>query len=343
MKRLLLLLVSIILLMSTGCGKDVKVNSESNTQVVNIGFFPNVTHPQALVGRGSDIFKKEIDNKYDISWKRFNAGPAELEALLTGEIDIGYIGPGPAVNGYKVSEGDLQIIAGVSEGGAVLVKSKDSDIKSIKDLENKKVSIPQYGNTQDIVLRGLMKDNRLKDTVRGGSVEVVQAPNPDIRMLLEEGNIDAAFLPEPWGSRLEKEIGAEIVLDYNEGWRNGEYSSAVILARTEFIEENPEVVKQFLLAHVNATDYINNNLEEAKKIINTQIKDLMREPLQEDVLDKSLDRLKVTYDPNISSIKDIVSLSEEIGYLRGKTDLTDMFNMKALNEILKEKEVKEIK
>ena len=240
MKKLFLLLMSILLVTTVGCSKE-NSEKENKKKAIRIGFFPNVTHTQALVGRGSSIFKNKINKDYSIEWKKFNAGPAELEALLTGEIDIGYIGPGPAVNGYKVSEGDLQIIAGASNAGAVLVKAKDSDIESIADLKGKKVSIPQYGNTQDIVLRGLMKDNNLKDTVRGGDVKVVQASNPDVKMLLAEKNIDAAFVPEPWGSKLKKEIGAKTVLDYNETWRGGDYSSAVIIARTEFVKENPEV------------------------------------------------------------------------------------------------------
>ena len=342
MKKLFLLLISLMLIATLGCSNENAAIDNENKSI-KVGFFPNVTHTQALVGRGSEIFNKRIDQDYSLEWQKFNAGPAELEALLTGEIDIGYIGPGPAVNGYNVSEGELQIIAGVSKAGAVLVKGKNSDIKTVHDLKNKKVSIPQYGNTQDIVLRGLMKDNNLKDTVRGGTVEVVQATNPDVKMLLEEESIDAAFVPEPWGSRLEKEIEAEVVLDYNETWREGDYSSAVVVARAEFVKENPEVVKQFLEAHVDATDYINNRPKEAKAIINSQIKELMREPLEKDVLERSMDRLTVTYDPNKESIEEIVSLSEEIGYLRGKTDLTDVFNLSMLNEVLKDRGLENIK
>lgn len=342
LKKLFLLLISLLALLSTGCSGESD-KGEVDAKLIRVGFFPNVTHPQALVGRGSDIFKSEINSDYSLEWKKFNAGPAELEALLTGEIDIGYIGPGPAVNGYNVSNGDLVIIAGVSKGGAVLVKRSDSEIENVDDLKDKKIAIPQYGNTQDIVLRGLMKDNNLKDTVRGGDVKVVQAPNPDVKMLLEEKNIDAAFVPEPWGSRLEEEIGAKVILDYDETWRNGDYSSAVIIARKEFLESHPEAVKEFLRAHVNSTDYINNSPEEAKNIINAQIKELMRDPLDKIVLDKSMKRIIVTYDPNVESIKDIVNLSEEIGYLRGKTDLTDMFNLKLLNEVLSEKGLKTIK
>ena len=192
-------------------------------------------------------------------------------------------------------------------------------------------------------MRGLLKDNKLKDSARGGTVNVVQAPNPDIKMLLEEGNIDAAFVPEPWGARLESEIGAKVLLDYNETWRDGDYSSAVIIARKEFIEEHPELMKNFLKAHIETTEYINENKEQSKIIINKQLEALIQKPLPEDVLDKALDRLVVTYDPKKESVEAIVDLSYEVGYLRKKPDLTNLFNLDLLNKALRSKELEEIK
>ena len=342
-KSLIYITLTILILVLAGCSDKSTKTSKDGTKIVRVGFFPNVTHPQALVGKGNGTFQKEVGDEYTIDWKQFNAGPAELESLLAGELDIGYIGPGPASNGYAVSEGDLQIISGASNAGAVLITGKNTDIKSIKDLEGKKIAIPQYGNTQDICLRGLLKDNKLKDSARGGTVNVVQAPNPDIKMLLEEGNIDAAFVPEPWGARLESEIGAKVLLDYNETWRDGDYSSAVIIARKEYIEEHPELMKNFLKAHIETTEYINENKEQSKIIINKQLEALIQKPLPEDVLDKALDRLVVTYDPKKESVEAIVDLSYEVGYLRKKPDLTNLFNLDLLNKALRSKELEEIK
>ncbi|AFS79518.1 ABC transporter periplasmic aliphatic sulfonates-binding protein SsuA [Gottschalkia acidurici 9a] len=342
-KSLVYTILVILTLALVGCSDESTKTSSDGSKIVRVGFFPNVTHTQALVGKGNGTFQKEIGKEYTIDWKQFNAGPSELEALLAGELDIGYIGPGPAVNGYTVSKGDLQIISGASNAGAVLIVGKDTDIKDIKDLEHKKIAIPQYGNTQDICLRGLLKDNGLKDSARGGTVDVVQAPNPDIKMLLEEGNIDAAFVPEPWGSRLESEIGAKILLDYDETWREGEYSSAVIIARKEFVENHPDLIEKFLKAHIETTEYINKNNDQAKKVINEQLQELIQKPLPKDVLDRAFDRLVITYDPQRESVKEIVDLSYEVGYLRRKPDLTNLFNLDLLNKVLDSKGLKEIK
>lgn len=329
---------------STGSPKESpKEVAKNQAKTVRVGFFPNVTHAQALIGQANGEFQKAIGEEHKIEWSKFNAGPEEIEAILSGGLDIGYIGPGPAVNGYNVSDGEIQIISGASNAGAILVARKDADISTVKDLENKKVAIPQYGNTQDICLRGLLKDNGLSDKTKGGKVEIVQAKNPDIKTLLDEGKIDAAFVPEPWGSRLIKEVGAKVILDYDETWRQGNYSLGLIIARKEFVEANPEIVENFLKAHIDLSQFIKENDVEAKKIMNEQLYELTQKKLPEDVLDEAMKRVVITVNPEKESIKEIVDLSYEAEYLREKPDLSNLFNLEYLNKALKSKGLEEVK
>lgn len=318
-------------------------NKNSDDNKVRVGFFPNITHAQALIGKNQGRFQKLLGDKYPIEWKQFNAGPAEIEALLAGELDIAYVGPGPAVNGYARSKGEIQIISGASDAGAVLIARKDAGIKEVKDLQGKKVAIPQFGNTQDLSLRALLKENGLKDKTKGGNVEIVRAENPDIKTLLDQNRIDAALVPEPWGARLEKEIGAKVVLDYNEVWRQGQYSTAVIVARSDFIKSHPEVVENFLKAHVDITDYINESKEAAKNVVNDEIGKLTKKPLEKSVLNNSFKRITSTDNPEKQSIEEMTDLSVSVGFLRERPDLKDLFNLDTLNKVLKEKGKQEIK
>jgi len=137
----------------TGCSTKKVENEAVN---VRVGYFPNITHSQALVGRQQGTFQKAIGEKNKIDWKLFNAGPAEIEAFFAGAIDIGYIGPGPAINGYAKSKGDIQIIAGATDAGAIFVSKKGLIIKNLKDLSGKKIAVPQFGNTQDLTLRNIL-------------------------------------------------------------------------------------------------------------------------------------------------------------------------------------------
>jgi NitT/TauT family transport system substrate-binding protein len=323
----------------TGCSSNTVENKGTK---VRIAHFPNITHSQALVGRGNGQFQKALGETNVIEWKTFNAGPAEIEALFAGEVDIGYIGPGPAINGYTKSKGDLQIIAGATDAGAILVTRKDLVLKNVGELSGKRVAVPQFGNTQDLSLRHILQENGLQDTTKGGTVEVRQADNPDIKTLLDKGEIDAALVPEPWGARLISEVKANVLLDHKQVWRDGNYTTAVVVANTKFVKEHPEIIEKFLKTHVELTDYINKNPEAAKELVNSQIKELTGKPLAKEILDSAFTRLTVTNDPEKDSVVDFVKLSVDAGFIKTAPDLKDLFNFEILNKILKEKGVKEI-
>lgn len=323
-----------------GCSSNTASNSKNTT--VRIGFFPNITHSQALVGKAEGQFQKALGEKNPIDWKAFNAGPAEIEALFAGEVDIGYIGPGPAINGYTKSKGDIQIIAGATDAGAILVTRKDLVLKNVGELSGKKVAVPQFGNTQDLSLRHILQENGLTDTTKGGTVEIRQADNPDIKTLLDRGEIDAALVPEPWGSRLVNEVKANVLLDHKQVWRDGQYTTAVVIARTKFIQEHPDIVEQFLKTHVELTSYINQNPDKARELVNGQIKELTGKPLDPGILSDSFGRLTVTNNPEKDSVIDFVQLSLDAGFIKQKPDLKNLFNLKLLNKVLKEKGLPEI-
>ncbi|HEY5587625.1 MAG TPA: aliphatic sulfonate ABC transporter substrate-binding protein [Candidatus Paceibacterota bacterium] len=324
----------------TGCSSK-KV--ESQAVDVRVGYFPNITHSQALVGRDQGTFQKAIGASNKIDWKLFNAGPAEIEALFAGAIDIGYIGPGPAINGYAKSKGDIQIIAGATDAGAIFVSKKGLVIKNLKDLSGKKIAVPQFGNTQDLTLRKILSDNGLKDKTKGGTVEIRQAANADILTLLQKGDIDAALVPEPWGSMLIKKAKANVILDYKDVFRDGNYTTAVVVVRTEFLKDHPQIVENFIKNHVETTEYINKNQDKAKKIVNKQITELTKKSIANDVLDAAFKRLTVTNNPEKDSVIDFVKSSVKEGFLKTEPDTKDLFNLTILNKVLKEKGQQQIK
>src|SRR6266851_9231165 len=128
--------------------------------VIRVGYFPNITHAQALVGRAGGQFEKALGPGVQIEWKSFNAGPSAIEALFANAIDLTYVGPNPTVTGYVRSQGAaVRIIAGAASGGASLVVRQGSGINSASDFHGKKVATPQQGNTQDVALRAWLRAN----------------------------------------------------------------------------------------------------------------------------------------------------------------------------------------
>src|SRR6266705_44910 len=175
-----------------GCGSQSSSNNGPVT--LNLGYFPNLTHAVALVGVERGTFKSALGSNVKLETKTFNAGPALIEALFAGDIDIGYVGPNPAINGYVKSHGQaLRIIAGAASGGAEFIVRPEANIKSASDLNGKKLATPQLGGTQDVSLRYYLQQHGLKTVDKGGNVQIILTDNPTILTLYKQGKIDGAW------------------------------------------------------------------------------------------------------------------------------------------------------
>jgi NitT/TauT family transport system substrate-binding protein len=311
---------------------------------IRVGAFPNITHPQAMIGKNNGWFEKAMGNQVKIDWKSFNAGPSAIEALFAGAIDMTYIGPNPAISGYVRSNGEaLRIVAGATSGGAALVVRSDSGIQKPADFHGKKVASPQMGNTQDVALRAWLKANGMKTTDKGGDVQVIPLANPDQLTLFLKKELDAAWAPEPWATRLIKEGNGRLFLDERTLWPNGQFITAHLIVRTQFLKEHPDLVKNWIRAHVELTDWINGHLPEAKKLLNLQIAKETGKALPDAVLDEAFGRLQATYDPLRGSLMNAAKSAFEAGFLgREMPDLSSLYDLSLLNQVLAEKGKKAI-
>src|SRR5579863_4869496 len=312
--------------------------------VLRVGYFTNITHPQALVGRAGGQFEKAVGPGGRIEWKAFNAGPSAMEALFAGAIDLTYVGPNPAVAGYARSQGEaVRLIAGAASGGASLVVRDGSGIKTASDFHGKKVATPQQGNTQDVALRAWLRANGLKPREKGGDVQVLPIANADQFTLFLKGQLDAAWAPEPWVARLVHEAGGRIFLDERDLWPNREFVITDLIIRPKFLQEHPDVVKNFLRAHVEITDWIDKNPAQAKQIVNQELQKETGKPLGPEVLDDAFSRMAATYDPIRSSLLKSTQQAFEEGFLgRTQPDLSGLYDLTLLNEVLREKKARPI-
>ncbi|MCI0455299.1 MAG: ABC transporter substrate-binding protein [Candidatus Dadabacteria bacterium] len=329
-------------LLFLGLGEAIAQDSKTT---IRAGHFPNITHTQGVIGQANKWFEKALGENTKIDWKIFNAGPSAIEALFAGELDITYIGPNPAINGYIKSKGEaLRIVSGASSGGAGLVVRKDSGIETIKDFDGKKIASPQLGNTQDVALRGWLKDNGFTVKEKGGTVKVIPLANPDQLTLFLKKEIDGAWTVEPWVSRLLLEGGGKLFLDEREIWPDGKFVTTHIVVSSKFLKKHPDLVKKWITAHVELTDWINKSPEEAKKILNEEIKRETGKALPQNVLDESLKRIDITYDPITSSLFKSARWAFEQGFLGSKQpDLSNIYDLTILNEVLREKGLQPVK
>ncbi len=343
-QRLAMLTAGLGVCLATACGAPGPSGGPANESAgtpltVRLGYFPNVTHAVAVVGVARGTFAAALAPTATLEVKTFNAGPSLIEALFAGEIDIGYIGPNPAINGYVKSKGEaLRIVAGAASGGALFIVRPDANIKTPADLDGKKLATPQLGNTQDVALRHYLLARGLNTIERGGAVQIIPTQNADILTLFRQGGIDGAWAPEPWASRLILEGNGKVFLDERDLWPGGRFVTTHVIVSARFLTAHPDGIKAFLRAHVETVQFINANLDEAKKIINEEIERITTRGLPEAVLDKSFETLDITYDPVQSSLFTSAEYAFALGFLGdAQPDLSGIYDLTLLNDVLAEK------
>jgi len=303
--------------------------------ILRLGYFPNINHAQAVIGVGNGDFQNALGD-VKIESQVFNAGPAAVEALFANRIDVAYVGPNPAINGYIKSDGQgLKIIAGVSSGGAVFVIRNDSGITTVHDFAGKKFASPQLGNTQDVALRSYLLKNGYKTSENGGNVTILPAATSDIVTMMSKKDIDGAWVPEPWGTILVKQANGKIFLDERDLWPNGKFATALIVARTDYLKSHPDIIQKLLEAHVKETVWINNNKDESIKDFNIQLQKITGKTIPNDVISDAFTRMDITYDPVKSSVSKSAQNAFDLGFLGDKKpDLSNIFDLSILDKVL---------
>lgn len=306
---------------------------------IRVGFFPNLTHAPALVGLANGTFQEALGQEIEIKKIVFNAGPAVVEALFAGELDLAYLGPNPAINGYVRSKGTaLKIVCGSTSGGAVLVVQSDSGIVKPADFAGKKMASPQLGNTQDVALRHYLQQNGLKAKEKGGSVRVIPMQNPDILTSFVKKEIDAAWVPEPWGARLILEGGGRRFLDEKDLWPGGRFVTVNVIASQGFLRQHPDRVKRWLGAHVETLKRIATHPEEVKRVVNAEIERATGKKLKEQILSDAWSRLVFTSDPLPRALFQAAEAAFDLGFLgKERPDLRGIYDLRILNQVLTEK------
>jgi NitT/TauT family transport system substrate-binding protein len=343
------------LALAAACGSQGESTSSSSTSstsldpnrkvTLRLGYFPNMTHAQPQVALQRGTFRDALGSNVTLDMsKSFNAGPAEMEALLAGAIDAAYVGPSPASTTFAQTDGkELRIIAGSTSAGALLIVRPGVNLEKPSDFANKRIATPQLGNTQDVALRSWLLSNGLKPKENGGNVTVLPTNNADTLTAFQNGNIDGAWVPEPWATLLQQQAGGKIFLDERSLWPNGLFATTVLVARTSYLHANPDVIDKLVGAHVDTTLWIKSNADEAKKLVNQNIGKITNASLPQPVIDAAWINQEVTYDPIASSIKTSVDQAVKLGFYDQQPDLSHLFDLTSLNHALDAKQLPAVK
>lgn len=323
--------------MLAGCasGQAAAADKADTLGTLRLGYFATVTHAPALVGVQEGLIQKELGSTA-LKTEVFNAGPATIEALSAGAIDAAYIGPNPVINSFIKSAGaSVRVIAGATRGGASLVVR--DGITSAADLKGKTLATPQLGNTQDVALRTWLSSKGLKTSVTGGGdVTITPTENAQTLTLFKNGQLDGAWLPEPWASRLVVEAGAHVLQDERDLWPDGAFPTTVLLVSKDFADKHPGAVQKLVAGHLDSLDWIAKHKTELPGAVNDALKTATGKPLSDAVLTKALANVSFSADPNAKAFSTLVK-NGVIAGTQTKGSIQGLFDLTALNAALTER------
>ena len=325
--KLLLSIGIVASVLASIAGIALNSNEEISENNLRIAYFPNIGHAVPIVGIENNFFLEKLSSDTKIESRIFDSGPQVIESLFANSVDIAYVGPGPAINGFLNSENNnIQILSGAASGGASFIVHPESEINSASDFSGKKIAAPQIGNTQDVSLRHYLSENNLKPAEKGGSVVIYNISNPDIYTLFVKGDIDGAWVAEPWATILETELNGKRLFFEEDLWPNKQFASVLLIANTDYVKKNPELISKFLLSHHHTVDWINDNPLETRIIFNNFLKSHLGQSLSDDVVDISLSNLEITTDPVKDSVYSFAEKANVLGYLgRNGYDISEIF------------------
>ena len=308
-------------------------SDQINQDKIRVAFFPSIGHIIPIVGLEEKIFEKGIGEEKQIETKLFDSGPQVIESIFSGSIDVAYVGPGPIINGFLKSDGkDIKILSGAASGGASFIIQPNSGLESLENFDGKRIASPQISNSQDVSLRHYLESHGFKSVEKGGTVFVLNISNPDIYTLFAKGDIDGAWVPEPWATILVQELDGIRLFNEEKLWPNEEFASVLLIVRTEYLENNPETIQKWVESHEKIVTWINSNPDKSKSLFSSFLIDYMGKSLPTKIIDESFSNITITSDPIKNSVIIFAERADSLGYLgRDGYNLDGIFYNAVLN------------
>src|ERR1700724_1809649 len=318
-----------VTVLAAGCGSSAASSGSGSSAApvtLRLGFLANITHAPALVAVDKGFFTQSLGTNVTLSVKIFSSGTEETTAILAGQLDAAYVGPNPAINAWKKSNGTaIKIISGAASGGASLVVK--SGITSAGQLKGKTLATPSLGNTQDVALRYWLKQNGLATTSTGGGDAFVKPTKPNSAAVLEfkSGQIAGGSEPAPYDIQMVQDGGTVLLSEPG--------VTTLLIVTKSFLSAHPAIVSDLLKAQVQANAFIKSNPTQAQADANAELAAYTGKPLKADLIAASFKEITFTNDPNAASLKTDADQAVALTLLK-PVNLDGIYDLGPLNKVL---------
>jgi NitT/TauT family transport system substrate-binding protein len=310
---------------SSSSGSTSNANAAGSSPVtVRLGFLSNITHAPALIGLKEGFFTKALGSAGTVKATAFSAGTEETTAILSGQLDVAYVGPNPAITAWQKSS-DIQIISGVATGGASIVVKKG--ITSAAQLKGKSLATPSLGNTQDVALRYWLKQNGVTTNTTGGGDAFIKPTKPNSAAVLQfkSGQIAGGSEPAPYDIQMVQDGGTVLLKEPG--------VTTLLIVTKSFLSAHPAVVSDLLKAQVQANAFIKSNPAKAQADANAELATYTGKSLKPDLVAASFKEITFTNDPNAASLKTAADQAVSLGLLQ-PVNLDGIYALDPLNKVL---------
>jgi NitT/TauT family transport system substrate-binding protein len=268
MRRPLTTLAALVVaaLVLAGCGGDGGEKSAGGNDKLTVGVIPIVDTAPIWLGKDKGFFK---DEGIDLELTKTTGGAAAVPGVVNGEFDFAF-GNIMSVMVAQDQGLPLRFVAnGVTTSGQAgkdfsgVVVPKGSDIKSPKDLEGKTVGVNNLKNIGDTTVRNAVE----ADGGDPSKVKFSEVAFPDAPAALTKGNVDAAWILEPFLSKSIAEGGTVISWNYVE--MSPKLDIAGYFTKDETIAKDGDLVKRFQAAMNKSLEYAQDHPDEVRDIVGT--------------------------------------------------------------------------
>jgi NitT/TauT family transport system substrate-binding protein len=179
------------------------------------------------------------------------------------------------------------------------------------------------------------------DAAGGGDVSITPQDNADTLTALQGGDIDGAWVPEPWATRLVDGGGGHVLVDEAELWPEGQFVTTHLIVSADYLDEHPDVVKGVLTGLLDSIDVANDDDGAAQTTVNDGIEAITTKRLEDSTIQGAWENLVFTSDPIASSLAKSKDDAVEAGLL-DDVDLEGIYDLTLLNELLAERGAAEV-
>jgi NitT/TauT family transport system substrate-binding protein len=320
------------------CSGDKSGNGQSKSDVktIRIGWVYSMANAPVLIAKEKDYFKALGIN---VKLYQFSSGPKIYQKLLTGELDMAYIGAAPVFHWHNQGL-KTKILAKVNYGQASVLVREDSGISNVTELKGKKIAGVRIGSGMDVLLRGyVIREAAGLDPLT--DVEIIAMKPGNMGAAVENKIVDAAFCWEPFASQYWLKGNVKIIMDVNKDIPK--YPWYVIIATEKAVNEKQKLIVDILKAHKHAVDFLNSSEKAGNEIIARSfylqsVKNKTGEVYTPAAIVTEA-RKRVGWSYNISDsdkmfLKRLVRYSRDLKYLRQDVDVEKIIETKFMDQVL---------